>query len=75
MQTTPTNTNPADRIIDRRMPNATAEERQEARENLRRLARVILRIDERQAREWHEQRIRVSGGGEVESDGGTALPV
>ena len=55
MTTPPQNTTPADRIIDRRMPNATTEERQEARENLRRLARVILRIDERQAREWYEQ--------------------
>jgi hypothetical protein len=75
MTATPQNTSPADRIIDRRMPNATTEEREEARENLRRLARVILRIDERMAREWYEQRTRESGADAVESDKGTSPPL
>ena len=75
MNTPPQNTGPADRIINRRMPNATAEEFEEARENLRKLARVILRIDERQAQEWHEKWIREAGEIKVESDKGTSPPL
>jgi hypothetical protein len=64
-----------DLILDRYMPNATEEVREEARENLRRLAHVLLRIEERLAREWYEKQIRVSGGVKVDSEGDTSPPL
>jgi hypothetical protein len=42
---------PGDIIIDRYMPDATPEQREEARENLRRLAKLILRVHERERAE------------------------
>lgn len=45
---------PADRIINRYMPNATPEQRDEARENLHNLAKLLLRIETRMAKEWWE---------------------
>jgi hypothetical protein len=42
-------------IIDRYMPNATPEAQEEAYENLRRLARLLIRIDERLAKEEDEK--------------------
>lgn len=65
---------PGDLILKKYMPNATEDEREEARENLRRLARVLLRIEERMAREWYEKQIRASGGSEVDSERGTSPP-
>jgi hypothetical protein len=62
------NRRPADAILDRHMPDASAEEREKARESLRRLARFLLRVDDRHFREWCEQQIRASGGGEVDSE-------
>ena len=38
---------PGDFILDRYMPDATPEEREGARENLRRLAKLLLRVHER----------------------------
>jgi hypothetical protein len=38
-----------DSIIDRYIPNASIEEREEARENLRRLARFLIGVHERRA--------------------------
>jgi len=58
---------PGDAFLDRHIPCATEEERNHARENLHRLAKVILRIEERLAREWHQEQIRKSGDGAVES--------
>ena len=58
---------PGDIILNRYMPDATTEEREAARENLRKLARFILRVEERKMREWREQRIRDSDTDEVES--------
>jgi len=52
---------PGDHIIGTYLPHATAEEREEARENMKRLARVLVRIDMRRAREWGEAQIRESG--------------
>jgi hypothetical protein len=46
-----TGTRPGDAILDRYMPNATREEREEARENLRKLVRILLAVFERAARE------------------------
>jgi hypothetical protein len=54
------------------MPNETEEEREDARENLKRLARVLLRIEERIARGCHEKQIRDSGGRKVDSEEGTS---
>ena len=48
---------------------------EEARENLRRLARILMRIEDRLAQEWYEQRIRDSGEGEVESEQRTSPPL
>jgi len=64
-----------DLIINRYMPNATEEERKDARENLRRFARVLLRIEERLAREWYEKQIRESGDVKVDSEGVTSSPL
>ena len=66
---------PGDLILNRYMPNATEEVRDEARENLRRLARVLLRIEERLAREWYEKQIRGSGGVKVDSERDTSPPL
>ena len=38
---------PGDHILDRYMPNAAESEREEARENLRRLADLVIRVNER----------------------------
>lgn len=49
---------PGDLILNRYMLNATEEEREDARENLRAYATVILRIATRLATEEYEQEIR-----------------
>ena len=56
---------PGDLILNRYMPDATEQEREEARENLKQLARVLMRIEARLAREWYENQIRESGAGAV----------
>jgi len=60
---------PGDLILNRYMLNATEAEREDARENLKRLARVLMRIEARLAREWYEYQIRESGAGAVDSRG------
>ncbi|HEY4941397.1 MAG TPA: hypothetical protein VII56_08205 [Rhizomicrobium sp.] len=52
-------------FIDRYMPDASAEEREAALERLQRLARVLVRIEERLAREWYEKWIRSNRDGAV----------
>ena len=59
---------PGDLIIDRYMPNASDAEREEARENLRLLAGVLMRIEDRLAQEWYEKRIREEGVAGLESE-------
>jgi len=49
---------PGDLILNRYMLNTTEEEREDARENLRAYATVILRIATRLATEEYEQEIR-----------------
>jgi hypothetical protein len=49
---------PGDLILNRYMLDATEEEREDARENLRAYAMVILRIATRLATEEYEQEIR-----------------
>jgi len=51
---------PGDLILDRYMPNASTAEREEARNNLRAYARVLIRIGERLAAEARDS--RESGG-------------
>jgi hypothetical protein len=58
---------PGDIILDRAMPNATDEEREAARENLRRFARFLIRVHERLAREKDEAAIRANGDSALES--------
>ncbi len=65
---------PGDLILDRYMPNASHEEREAARENLKALVLVLLRIDERLHREAVEKANRGNGNGEVESEGGLRGP-
>jgi hypothetical protein len=60
---------PGDVFLDRYMSNASVEEREAARENLRRFARLILRICTRIAEEEHEARIRAQADADVVSDG------
>jgi len=60
---------PGDFILNRYIPNATEAEREEARENLKQLARVLMRIEARLAREWHEKQIRESGAYAVDLRG------
>jgi cbb3-type cytochrome oxidase cytochrome c subunit len=50
------------------MPNASAEEREQALDSLTRLAPILMRIEDRLARQWHEQQIRDSGAPVVESE-------
>jgi hypothetical protein len=59
---------PGDLILDRYMPNATEEEREEARANLKAYVAVVLRKKQRLAREAVESRIRAIPSVEVNSD-------
>jgi hypothetical protein len=61
-------TDPAERILDRYMPEASDTERQEAKDNLKRLARLLVRIEDRMAFEWRESQIRDSAEGAVNLD-------
>jgi hypothetical protein len=56
---------PGDLILNRYMLDATEEEREDARENLRAYATVILRIATRLATEEYEQEIRAREAGKV----------
>ena len=47
------------------MPNAGVEEREAARDNLHKLAQVLMRIEDRVAREWYAQEIRKDGEGAI----------
>ena len=46
---------PGDLILDRYMPNATPDERESARYDLQRLAKLIIRVTERLAREREDK--------------------
>lgn len=59
---------PGDIILDRYLPDASPEQREEARENLRRLARLIVRVHERLARERGDKSIRANSTAELESE-------
>lgn len=64
---------PGDIILDRYLPNASPEQREEARENLRRLARLIIRVHERLARARGDNSIRANGTAELESESNSAV--
>jgi hypothetical protein len=59
---------PGDYILDRYLPHASAEKREEARENLRRLARLLIRVHTRLARDNPQEKIRGNDGDEVDSE-------
>lgn len=59
---------PGDAILDRYMPDATAEEREAARTNLYGFVAVLLRIATREALDNVEKPIRANDGSEVESE-------
>lgn len=59
---------PGDDILDRYLPNAFAEEREEAQENLRHLARFLISVHERRAGAHGDNSIRAGGGATVESE-------
>ena len=61
--------NPGDLFIDRYMPGASEEEREQARENLRRLIAVLVRINDRVGRERDSRESELCGrfeGSDVE---------
>lgn len=57
---------PGDLILNRAMPDATPEEREEARANLERLAALIARILRRQAELSSSEPTRMNGDGAVQ---------
>ena len=59
---------PGDIILDRYLPNASPEKREEARENLRRLGRLLIRVHERQAFDNPHPAIRTNGEPALESE-------
>lgn len=59
---------PGDTILDRYMPHATSEEREIARANLRRFARLLLRVKERRDRENPQGPIRAIADPALESE-------
>jgi len=62
---------PGDIILDKYMPQASAEERDAARQNLQRLARLILRVHDRLDR-YPQQAIRATGVSAVDSESPSA---
>jgi len=59
---------PGDIILDRYLSNASTEKRQEARENLRRLARLFIRVHERLAVDSPHPATRRDGAAGLESE-------
>ena len=59
---------PGDVILDRHLPNATEEQREVARENLRRLARLLVRVHERVALDNPQSTIRAIGQPALDSE-------
>jgi hypothetical protein len=64
---------PGDVILDRYLPHASSEEREEARENLRRLAQLLIRINNRLAHDYPQPAIRADGAPELESESLTTI--
>lgn len=68
MDAKPINHQPGDLILNRYMPDATPAEREAARENLRRLARLLIRVHERLALDNPQSAIRPSDEDTIESE-------
>lgn len=64
----PPNESAAHRIVNRYMPDASAEERERAVVRLTQLARILMHIEDRLAREWYAQQTRNSDAPAVESE-------
>lgn len=65
-QTTPRR--PGELLLDRYLPNATPEEREEAYENLRGLVRILIEIDEGLGQQNRDSAIRAKSEFAVESE-------
>jgi hypothetical protein len=65
---------PGDLILDRYMPNATPEQREEARTNLRAYAAVLLEIGQRIAHADGDKVIGENRGSDVDSEIGANFP-
>jgi hypothetical protein len=59
---------PGDIILDRYLPNASPEKREEARENLRRLGRLLIRVHTRLAVDNPQSSIRANGAPALDSE-------
>jgi hypothetical protein len=59
---------PGDIILDRYLPGASEETREEARENLRRLARLLIRVHERHSHENPQTATRASAEPALDSE-------
>jgi hypothetical protein len=59
---------PGDHILNRYLPNATEAVREESRENLKRLARLLIRVHERLLLDNPQQAIRATEDSTVESE-------
>ena len=59
---------PGDIILDRYMPDATTEQREEARANLKTYAAVFMRINQRLARDAGDKEARAIADRNVESE-------
>ncbi len=59
---------PGDIILNKYLPNASLEEREAARESLKRLARLIIRVHERLALDNPQPAIRAAADPALESE-------
>jgi len=59
---------PGDHILDRHLPNANESTREEARENLRRLVELVIRVNERLMAQSPQGGIRESDMTAVDSE-------
>lgn len=68
MDTQPRTPRPGDFILDRYMPHASDEKCEEARENLRRLARLLIRVHARRALDNPQPSIRANDAPLIQSE-------
>jgi hypothetical protein len=59
---------PGDIILNKYLPHASPEEREAARENLKRLARLLIRVNERLALDNPQPAIRANADPALESE-------
>jgi hypothetical protein len=68
----PQDREPGDVFLNRYMPNATHEEREQARQNLYDFFAVLLRIATRRMNEDHEREIRANADLALDSESGSS---